>query len=43
MKDKLIAFWHNTAVPFFKTERGLKTWVIVSIALASFIAGAIVF
>jgi hypothetical protein len=43
MKEKLIRFWNNVAEPFLKTERGLKTWVIVGIAIASFIAGAILF
>lgn len=32
-----------TATPFLKTERGVKTWVVIGIALISFIVGAILF
>jgi len=43
MKDKIKAFWNNVVEPFLKTERGVKTWVVIGIALVSFVAGAILF
>lgn len=39
-KQKALVFWKTKAVPFFKTEHGVKNWVVLAIAVASFIAGA---
>jgi hypothetical protein len=29
--------------PVLKTEHGIKTWVVLAIALVSFVSGAIIF
>lgn len=43
MKDKLIDIWYNDMVPFLKAEHGFKTWVVLAVAFASFVLGAVWF
>ncbi len=43
MKDKIIAFWNNKALPFLKDETAFRNWAVIVIGLVSFILGAWVF
>jgi len=43
MKDKIIAFWNNKALPFLKDETGFRNWVVLAIAVFSFVLGAVIF
>lgn len=43
MKEKIKNILDNKVVPFLKSERGYKAWVVIAIAITSFFLGAFIF